>query len=121
MALEKSFIRLVGLVVVTAALACVAPASAQTRAPADPMKIDSGLVAGKLLASGVRAYLGMPYARSPVGEQRWREPAVASYRIFACCVASPASHTGARAASIAMQFPVTIFKSGFKQAVLIQP
>ena len=78
MALEKSFIRLVALVVVTAALACVAPASAQTRAPADPVKIDSGLVTGKLLASGVRAFLGMPYARPPVGEQRWREPAAAT-------------------------------------------
>jgi len=42
--------------------------------PDDPVKIDSGLVAGKLLASGVRAYLGIPYAEPPVRELRWRDP-----------------------------------------------
>jgi para-nitrobenzyl esterase len=40
----------------------------------DPIRIDSGLVAGKLLASGVKAYLGLPFAASPVRELRWRPP-----------------------------------------------
>ena len=42
--------------------------------PGDPVRIDSGLVSGKLLASGVRAYFGVPFAAPPVRELRWREP-----------------------------------------------
>ena len=40
----------------------------------DPLSTDSGLVSGKLLESGVRAYLGIPFAAPPVGALRWREP-----------------------------------------------
>jgi len=40
----------------------------------DPVRLDSGLLAGKQLASGVRAYLGVPYAAPPVRDLRWREP-----------------------------------------------
>jgi para-nitrobenzyl esterase len=42
--------------------------------PGDPIAIDSGLVAGKILPSGVKAYLGMPFVAAPVRENRWREP-----------------------------------------------
>jgi para-nitrobenzyl esterase len=42
--------------------------------PRDPITIKSGLVAGKVLASGVRAYFGIPYAAPPLRELRWREP-----------------------------------------------
>src|SRR3974377_2011685 len=42
--------------------------------PGDPVVIDSGRVAGKMLPSGVRAYLGIPFAAPPVRELRWREP-----------------------------------------------
>jgi len=40
----------------------------------DPIKIDSGLVSGTYLASGVKAYLGVPFAAPPIRENRWREP-----------------------------------------------
>lgn len=42
--------------------------------PGDPVTLESGRVAGKLLGSGVRAYLGVPYAAAPTGALRWREP-----------------------------------------------
>jgi para-nitrobenzyl esterase len=42
--------------------------------PIEPVKTDGGLVAGKVLASGVRAWFGVPYAKAPVQELRWREP-----------------------------------------------
>jgi para-nitrobenzyl esterase len=42
--------------------------------PNDPVLIESGRIAGKLLPSGVRAYWGVPFAAPPVGDLRWREP-----------------------------------------------
>jgi para-nitrobenzyl esterase len=42
--------------------------------PIDPIKTDGGLVAGKVLESGVRAWFGVPYAQAPVQDLRWREP-----------------------------------------------
>jgi len=42
--------------------------------PIPPIQIDSGLVAGKVLPSGVKAWLGIPYVQAPVRELRWREP-----------------------------------------------
>ena len=41
---------------------------------ADPLAVDSGRVSGKLLASGVKAYFGIPFAAPPVRELRWRAP-----------------------------------------------
>jgi para-nitrobenzyl esterase len=53
------------------------PAFAQivaTPIPGDPVVIDSGAVSGKVLASGVNAYFGIPYAAPPVDDLRWRDP-----------------------------------------------
>jgi para-nitrobenzyl esterase len=40
----------------------------------DPVKTTSGMVAGTQLASSVRAYYGVPYAKPPVNDLRWRAP-----------------------------------------------
>jgi para-nitrobenzyl esterase len=57
------------------ALAAVAVAQVvETPIPGDPVTIDSGRVEGKMLASGVKAYLGISFAAPPVRELRWREP-----------------------------------------------
>ncbi len=58
-----------------AALAILPSVAAQTMRPipGDPIATPNGKIAGKLLASGVRAYFGIPYAAAPVRELRWRE------------------------------------------------
>lgn len=42
--------------------------------PGDPIKIDSGRLDGTLLAHGVKAYYGIPFAAPPVRGNRWRAP-----------------------------------------------
>src|SRR5436190_12340424 len=42
--------------------------------PGDPVTTASGKVAGTKLASGVKAYLGVPFAKPPTGELRWKPP-----------------------------------------------
>lgn len=42
--------------------------------PIEPIETDGGLVAGKVLDSGVRAWFGVPYAAAPVRDLRWRPP-----------------------------------------------
>ena len=62
--------RLAMLAVAVAALTAPPVASAQT-----PVKTDAGLVTGKdSPVKGVRAYLGIPYAASAAGANRWKAP-----------------------------------------------
>ena len=62
------------------ALACAAlatgsaPAQIVERPAAPPVQTQAGLVAGKQLASGVRAWLGVPFAAPPLRDLRWRDP-----------------------------------------------
>lgn len=39
-----------------------------------PVQTTAGLLAGEVLSSGVKAWLGIPYARPPVDDLRWRPP-----------------------------------------------
>lgn len=61
-------------------LACSAFAAALPlpveRAPVegDPIPVDGGLISGTVLSSGVRAYLGVPFAAPPIRENRWKAP-----------------------------------------------
>jgi para-nitrobenzyl esterase len=48
--------------------------AAQLPIAGDPIKTQSGEVAGTRLPSGVHAYLGVPYAQPPVRDRRWAAP-----------------------------------------------
>jgi len=49
-------------------------ADAMMPLPGDPVAIVSGKVSGTKLRSGVKAYLGIPFAKPPTGELRWKPP-----------------------------------------------
>src|SRR5687767_15679136 len=51
--------------------------SRTARARLDVVKTDSGRLSGVTAASGVSAYLGVPFAAPPVGDWRWRPPQAA--------------------------------------------
>jgi para-nitrobenzyl esterase len=50
------------------------PLSAQVETPIAPVTTGEGLVAGKVLPSGVKAWFGIPFAKAPVDDLRWRPP-----------------------------------------------
>ncbi|RVU05778.1 carboxylesterase [Novosphingobium umbonatum] len=45
----------------------------------DPVSTSGGRVAGTTLASGVKAYLGVPFAQAPTGDLRWAPPSPAQW------------------------------------------
>jgi para-nitrobenzyl esterase len=63
-----------GLAFVACAALVIATTSGVPAAISDPVKTDAGLLSGVTLASGVRAFKGIPFGAPPVGELRWKEP-----------------------------------------------
>jgi para-nitrobenzyl esterase len=67
----RSKVFLTGVMLLAALLA---PAWSQNSAQRLTVATASGAVVGQLLPSGARSWLGVPYARAPIGELRWRAP-----------------------------------------------
>ena len=65
--------RPIALAVVALATWIQAPL-AQVRVPLPVVRVESGQLAGKVLSSGVKAWLGIPYAQHPVRDLRWKAP-----------------------------------------------
>ncbi len=63
-------------IVAASLLASSSMASTNSMIPiaSDPIDSASGKIAGTLLPSGVKAYLGIPYAQEPTGKLRWAPP-----------------------------------------------
>jgi para-nitrobenzyl esterase len=64
---------LVLLAVLASSLSAVA-SGAMDPIASDPVNTGSGKVSGTVLPTGVKAYLGIPYARPPTQELRWSPP-----------------------------------------------
>lgn len=86
-----------------------------TQAQAGPVvRVSEGVLAGKTLR-GIEAFLGVPYAAPPVGEQRWRAPKPASpwpgkhdaTRYGATCAQGIAGAWGPYSAEFIAQPPVS--------------
>jgi para-nitrobenzyl esterase len=65
---------LLAVLLTAAATAGMLGQALETPIPGDPITIDTGLVAGLVLPSGIQAYLGVPYAAPPVRDLRWKAP-----------------------------------------------
>lgn len=63
--------------VLTALAALLSIAAAQAQ-PVPTIRIAQGAVRGTTTEQGVRVYKNIPYARPPIGEQRWRPPVPAA-------------------------------------------
>ena len=54
--------------------------------PIAPLQTEGGLIAGKVLPSGVRAWFGIPFAKAPTQDLRWKPPVVDHTYCYFCSV-----------------------------------
>lgn len=71
--MDLSRLRVLLPLLMAGALAGCQPAPPVATTPSTLVEVDSGRLEGRVLESGVRAWLGVPFARPPVQERRWRE------------------------------------------------
>lgn len=71
---------LLALSLAGAAQVGAASAGAMIAIPGDPVAVQGGKLAGTRLDSGVKAYLGVPFAKPPVDDLRWRAPQPMSWK-----------------------------------------
>jgi para-nitrobenzyl esterase len=63
------------------ATAAATPLLAQSvQTPIAPIQTEGGEVAGKVLASGVQAWFGVPFAKPPINNLRWQPPQPMSWK-----------------------------------------
>lgn len=72
--MKNRTILLMTLLALIVGTVCVYAQIVEKPVPGDPVQIDSGKISGKLLPSGIKTYLGVPFAAPPILENRWREP-----------------------------------------------
>lgn len=70
----SSVIRWIAIVCLLAGSVAAPARASMIPIPGDPVATTGGKVSGTLLPSGVKAYLGIPYARPPVQDLRWAAP-----------------------------------------------
>ncbi len=63
-----------------AAIAATPLLAQVTVTPIAPTQTQGGLVAGKVLDSGVRAWFGVPFAKPPINNLRWQPPQPISWK-----------------------------------------
>ena len=69
--MRKATVLALSLGVATAATPLVAQV---TQTPIPAVQTEGGQIAGKVLASGVRAWFGVPFAKPPINGLRWQPP-----------------------------------------------
>lgn len=72
--ISASILALAAAGTLAAAAGAAAPDKSMQPIAGDPVQTGSGKIAGTTLASGVKAYLGIPFAAPPVGDRRWAPP-----------------------------------------------
>src|SRR5262245_37138026 len=64
----------IGATVLAIAIAAVPLLTQTVDTPISPIQTEGGLIAGKVLPSGVRAWFGIPFAKAPTQDLRWKPP-----------------------------------------------
>ena len=63
-----------------AAFSAASLAAQTVETPIPPIQTEGGLLAGKVMPSGVKAWFGVPFAKPPVNDLRWQPPQPFSWK-----------------------------------------